>query len=175
MLLFITTLLTILIIYLAVYIAVFSYRNVLHLPRSWRNIGMTVFFAYACHHFGIKWTIISLLYLSVCAITFILRALLYPLKTKSANYLTGYPDLEDENDFSRNKCLEHSSVPATVLSVANDEQQKARIKFNTLILCPFVPLCLAIKTSFNRYNFFYTVTFSVRNKIINFFKNIKAA
>lgn len=174
MLLFITILLTILLTYLAIGVTVFIYRN---MPYSWSYICMLIFFVYTCHHFGVSWKIISLLYLSVCLFSFIVRAL-FPLSIKTRyaySYKTGSSATSPGNNFSLYSNYLHSQQ-------IEEEQPNEIVKFNKLILCALVPLWLIYflsrKTanhSFKFAGYFYSGTFSIKNKIITFFKNIKAA
>ncbi len=188
MLLFKIILLAILLICAAVCVAVFISRKNPRSPRSWNNIVMLIFFVCTCHNLGVKYTIISLLYLSVCAFTFILLAL-SSSKTKFSNgYKTIYSALLDVNNparmwsggFSYNKFKGYSNL---LLSPGlKEEQSYEPVKFNKLLHCALVPLWLiyfiskkAFNNSFRIGISFYSCTFKMRNKIKLFLKNIKDA
>jgi hypothetical protein len=188
MLLFKSILVAILLIYLTVCVAVFIYRKVVRLSYFLRSLGMIIFFGYTCHNFGLSWTTISLLYLSVCVLNLILRAL-FPSssKTKSAGgYLTIESALTGRRGFSYSKFNGYSSA-SFPLNQNNDchHEEERRIdlpNFSRLFLRVFVPLwlsyCLAVETinnSFSCTNSFYSFTFNMKNKIKTIFKNIKAA
>jgi hypothetical protein len=173
------TILLILLACITMCAVVFVYRKILRLPDFWRNTGMIIFFVLSCHNFGLKWTTISILYLSVCFAIFILRALLASSKTKYDNK-TIYSALLRGTGFSYNKFKGYSKQPLNTRS--EEEQETELIKLNSLVLCALVPLWLiyflskkTFNNSFRIVYSFYSNTFIIRNKITPFLKSIKIA
>jgi hypothetical protein len=164
---------------------VFIYRKILRLPRFWRNTGMLIFYVYTCHYFGVKWMTISLLYLSVCVVIFILRLLSPSSKIKTGDYKTSYSSLSEGSDFSYNKLKGYSNASPHLNPNQDghhgEERQSDLPKLSRLFLCAFVPLWLigflveAFNNSFCDSNSVSSFTFIVKSNITVFFKNIKAA
>jgi hypothetical protein len=173
--------------YLATCVVVFSYHKIIRLPRFWRNMGMTIFFIETCYYFGVKPVIISLLYLSVCAVTFILRALLneFSPQTNSADddktfysglLLRRYASL---NYRMHSNPLVGGGTDLPALTTENGESDA--LKLNQLLLCVLVPLWLSCFLAYKTYrlsygilNSIYPNTFRIKNKIITILKSIKA-
>jgi hypothetical protein len=179
MLAFITILIAILLTCLAIGAFVFIYRKIVYLPLFWRNTAMILFFAYTSHYFSLKWTTISLLYLSVCIINFILQELFHSSKTRGVGYKTIYSTLLGGNNGS---FYNHGYSNYLRSQQVIEEQQNESFKFNKLILCAFVPLWLiyflsqkTVNKSFKIAGYFYSNLFGMKNKMNLFLKNIKAA
>jgi hypothetical protein len=176
MLLFKTILLIILLVCLALCAAVFIYNAAQRLSSFWRNTVLVAFFLHTCHNFGVGWTKILLLYISVCVVAFILRALFPFAKTKR-----GYSIPIERNNFSYNSFTSYSNYLFHNQAV-EEEQPVEYFKFNKFVLCALLPLWLihflskkTINNSFSIGSSFYSSAFSLGNKIIMIFKNIKAA
>jgi hypothetical protein len=174
MLLFKVLLLTILLV-----CAVILYRKISRLSYFWSNTFVIIFLAYTCHHFGIKWTTISLLYLSVCLVTFILRALLSSSRRRHTNYYKSIYSQTGGNNFSFYNHGYSKYLPAQQVA---DELSNKLLRFNKLVLCAFVPLWLAYFITSKTVNLSFRIgaslfpgIFIAGNNPIPFLKNIKAA
>jgi hypothetical protein len=178
-------LIAILLFYIAACAVVFVYHKILRLSRFWRNLGMLIFFVVTCHNFGLKWTTISLLYLLVCVLNFILRSLM-PSQTKFSNdYLTIDAALIKGSNFSYDKFKGYlnASPPPNQNQVCHHEEERRSDlpKISRLFLRAFVPLWLTcfwaiqfFSNSFKSSDSFHSFTFIVKNIIIKNLKNIKA-
>lgn len=174
MLLFIAILMA----YLSICTVIVICHKLVRLPLVWRNTGMIIFFAIACHYFGLKTTTIIVLYVIVRASVFILQVL-FPsvfLTTKSADlYKTIYATLLDGNDFYCGyKKQAYQQSPKLL-----EEQQDESIDFNKLVIYALVPLWLICflshKAFTNSFKFGSYLAFMVSTKRIADLKNIKAA
>jgi hypothetical protein len=145
------------------------------------------------------------LYLAVCTLAYIYRKvghLLFPKIIYKDYYSTLYNALREANKFSKTKHKLFNTVSSYLLWLRNnqetqslftngvagqvcnkeEERQTELLKFNSLLLCAFVPVFTPIKSvwlfcqvcnnSFNRYNVFHSLTFMKKSEIILFLKNL---
>jgi hypothetical protein len=172
MLLFKTILIAILLIYVAVCGVVFIYRRPQYIVWLGHTIAILMFFLLTGYFFGAKtMTMLILLYaILISVLTFVLR--------KLSKSIIDY-SLFDNDSFSFDYKRYSNSVSR--INIEN-EKQNHLTKLSRVFLCAFVPLWLigflTVKTfnsAFNCGNYFYPLTFSVKNKRTVFFLNIQAA